>query len=54
MDCSYDQGNNACGGGLAANAYKYLVTSKLELEADYPYKGVNSKECLYDSAKGVE
>jgi len=41
VDCSKSYGNMGCGGGLMDNAFKYAEKTKLEAEADYPYKGRN-------------
>eukprot|EP00358_Blepharisma_japonicum_P002233 CAMPEP_0202945364 /NCGR_PEP_ID=MMETSP1395-20130829/6374_1 /ASSEMBLY_ACC=CAM_ASM_000871 /TAXON_ID=5961 /ORGANISM="Blepharisma japonicum, Strain Stock R1072" /LENGTH=353 /DNA_ID=CAMNT_0049645301 /DNA_START=30 /DNA_END=1091 /DNA_ORIENTATION=+ len=37
MDCSSKYGNQGCDGGLATNAFKYVVASGLTTEANYPY-----------------
>jgi C1A family cysteine protease len=50
VDCSTQ--NSGCNGGLMDYAFKYIETAPLELEANYPYKGVAGK-CSYESAKGV-
>jgi len=44
--------NQGCNGGDMAEAFKYIESSPLELESDYPYKGRNMK-CSYDKTKGV-
>ena len=44
--------NQGCNGGDMSEAFKYIESNPLELEADYPYKGRNQK-CAYDKTKGV-
>lgn len=39
VDCSSDQGNMGCNGGLMTSAYDYIAQNGLETEQDYPYKG---------------
>jgi len=50
VHCSTE--NSGCNVGLMDYAFKYIETAPLELESDYPYKGVGGK-CQYASAKGV-
>merc|ERR1712072_352717 len=51
VDCSKN-GNMGCNGGLMDYAFKYIETSPLELEADYPYTAKDGK-CSYTKSKGV-
>lgn len=37
VDCSGDEGNEGCNGGLMTYAYEYIKKSKINLEDDYPY-----------------
>lgn len=41
-----------CSGGLMDNAFQYIETKPLELEADYPYTALDGT-CSYSSSKGV-
>jgi C1A family cysteine protease len=57
VDCSKnttvpDDGNQGCNGGSMDLAFEYLQTNLAELEATYPYQGVDST-CAYDKSKGV-
>lgn len=38
VDCSGDQGNDGCGGGLMSYAFDYIKANKIAAEKDYPYK----------------
>jgi len=38
MDCSGEEGDNSCGGGLMDFAFKYVVKSGICPEDDYPYE----------------
>jgi cathepsin L len=51
VDCSKN-GNMGCNGGLMDNAFKYIETAPLMLEADYAYKAV-AGTCAYDKTKGA-
>ena len=55
VDCSGSLlGNHGCLGGLMDNAFKYAMTTPLETEAEYPYKGNNTLEaCAYKAGHGV-
>jgi len=50
VDCSWDYGNDGCGGGLFAQGYQYVQDHGLEEAADYPYNAVDGV-CFYDSGK---
>ena len=52
VDCAGSTGNMGCNGGLMDNAFKYIETAPLELEADYAYTARDGS-CKYDSSKGV-
>ena len=43
VSCDKKSGDNGCNGGLPANAFKYLSTTPLEPETDYPYKSGTTK-----------
>jgi len=51
VDCS-KSGNMGCNGGLMDNAFKYIETNPLMLEADYAYTAKDGT-CEYVSSKGV-
>ncbi|XP_078235218.1 cathepsin K [Pogona vitticeps] len=52
MDCSWDQGNHACQGGLPILAFEYVQQNRgLNSEKDYPYKG-QERTCHYHSRNG--
>jgi len=52
VDCAGSTGNMGCNGGLMDNAFKYIETAPLELEADYAYTARDGS-CKYDASKGV-
>jgi len=45
VDCSDSYGNNACNGGLADNAYRFVVDNGIVRENDYPYVAVKQNSC---------
>ena len=51
VDCSSSYGNMGCNGGLMDNAFKYIETASLELEADYGYTARDGS-CSYVASKG--
>jgi len=53
MDCSFSDGNLACGGGLMDNAFKYVQQNGLCSEKDYPYTARTSFDCKKDSCTMV-
>lgn len=52
VDCSTDEGNDGCGGGLMTNAYDYIAKNGLETEKQYPYKGEDNT-CKRDPKKSI-
>jgi len=52
VDCSGDQGNEGCDGGLMDQAFTYIKEKGIESEKDYPYKAVD-QDCTYDPKKKV-
>ncbi|WP_411024992.1 C1 family peptidase, partial [Salmonella sp. s54836] len=51
VDCSGEEGDQGCSGGLMDNAFTYLETHGLEREVDYPYKA-EDRTCAYAASKG--
>jgi C1A family cysteine protease len=51
VDCDTKDGNQGCNGGDMYTAMVYAKTNPLEVESDYPYKGVD-QTCAYKKAQG--
>merc|ERR1711872_670045 len=55
VECSWDQGNQGCNGGLMDSAFKYIIEAPgLESEHDYPYTsggGHSGHDCKFDKSK---
>mmetsp|Transcript_3837 Transcript_3837/g.3630 ORF Transcript_3837/g.3630 Transcript_3837/m.3630 type:complete len:327 (+) Transcript_3837:194-1174(+) len=43
LDCSTSFGTNGCSGGLASQAFKFVIANGITSETNYPYKGVKGK-----------
>jgi len=52
VDCSADEGNLGCFGGMMDDAFKYIKLNGIESEEEYPYNAVNG-QCVYDVTKVV-
>ncbi|XP_045477244.1 procathepsin L-like [Harmonia axyridis] len=52
VDCSWNQGNYGCEGGLVSTAYEYVEKYGIESEKDYPYQD-DDGHCYYDKTKVV-
>jgi cathepsin L len=48
MDCSWDEGNQGCNGGLMTSAMDYIISNQgIDTEASYPYVAEDSQQCGY-------
>jgi cathepsin L len=52
VDCSQDQGNQGCNGGLMDQAFDYIQQNGIERESDYPYTAQDG-QCRYDASKVI-
>ena len=50
VDCSTEQGNEGCNGGLQSYAYDYVLVNQLGTEEDYPYTAEDG-DCNPDKDK---
>jgi len=51
MDCSWNQGNEACNGGLMTSAMTYIISNGgIDTESSYPYTAKDSHTCHYTVA----
>jgi len=41
VDCSWDDGNQGCNGGLMSQGFDYIMDNDISAEADYQYAGVD-------------
>jgi len=51
MDCSWNNGNQGCNGGLMTSAMDYIISNGgVDTEASYPYTAESSQTCNYNAA----
>jgi len=51
MDCSWNNGNEGCNGGLMTQAMDYIIANKgVDTEASYPYTAQSSSTCQYSTS----
>jgi cathepsin L len=54
MDCSWNEGNEGCNGGLMTAAMQYIISNGgVDTESSYPYTAASSHTCKYSvSSRG--
>jgi cathepsin L len=51
VDCSTDQGNQGCDGGLMDQAFQYIISNKgIDTEDSYPYTATGPNTCEFNPA----
>jgi len=45
IDCSFDEGNQGCSGGVMTRAFHYMITDGIMSEEKYPYEGRDDVTC---------
>ncbi|XP_044758250.1 procathepsin L-like isoform X2 [Coccinella septempunctata] len=53
VDCTREQGNLGCSGGLVTNCYEYVKQHGIETEKDYPPVGHETFVCGFNQTKSV-
>jgi len=51
IDCSTDEGNDGCDGGLMDSAFQYIISNNgVDTEASYPYTATGPNTCEFNRA----
>jgi len=51
LDCTYNNGNDGCNGGLFDPSYQYIMSNNgIDSEACYPYTAQDNPTCMYNKS----